>query len=71
MATHGKLLAHYGNVVWLNANMRTDASTNATSNGGDASRVGKRSNYLFSRVHIFLFSLPPPLVLAFCACVGR
>lgn len=27
MATHGKLLAHYGNVVWLNANMRTDAST--------------------------------------------
>ena len=38
--------------------MRTDVSTNATSNGGDASRVGKRSNYLFSRVHIFLFSLP-------------
>lgn len=31
MVTHGKLLAHYGNVVWLNANMRTDASTNATS----------------------------------------
>lgn len=27
MATHGKLLAHYGNVVWLNVNMRTDAST--------------------------------------------
>ena len=27
MVTHGKLLAHYGNVVWLNANMRTDAST--------------------------------------------
>lgn len=27
MATHGKLLAHHGNVVWLNANMRTDAST--------------------------------------------
>ncbi len=27
MVTHGKLLAHYGNVVWLNANMRTDPST--------------------------------------------
>lgn len=27
MVTHGKLLAHYGNVVWLNANMRTDVST--------------------------------------------
>lgn len=27
MVTHGKLLAHYGNVVWLNAKMRTDAST--------------------------------------------
>lgn len=27
MVTHGKQLAHYGNVVWLNANMRTDAST--------------------------------------------
>lgn len=27
MVTHGKLLAHYGNVIWLNANMRTDAST--------------------------------------------
>lgn len=27
MVTHGKLLAHYGNVVWLNANMRTDSST--------------------------------------------
>ena len=27
MVTHGKLLAHHGNVVWLNANMRTDAST--------------------------------------------
>ena len=26
MITDGKLLAHYGNVVWLNANMRTDAS---------------------------------------------
>lgn len=26
MATRSKLLAHYGNVVWLNANMRTDAS---------------------------------------------
>ena len=58
MVTRSKLLAHYGNVVWVNANMRTDASANATSNGGDASRVGKRSNYLFSRVHIFLFSLP-------------
>ena len=27
MVTHDKLLAHYGNVVWLNVNMRTDAST--------------------------------------------
>lgn len=27
MVTRSKLLAHYGNVVWLNANMRTDAST--------------------------------------------
>lgn len=27
MVTHGKLLAHYGNVVWLNAKMRTDSST--------------------------------------------
>lgn len=27
MITDGKLLAHNGNVVWLNANMRTDAST--------------------------------------------
>lgn len=26
MVTRSKLLAHYGNVVWLNANMRTDAS---------------------------------------------
>ena len=41
MITRSKLLAHYGNVIWLNANMRTDASTqrkhptqalNATSN---------------------------------------
>ena len=31
MVTHGKLLAHYGNVVWLNANMRTDSSTNAST----------------------------------------
>lgn len=27
MITDGKLLAHYGNVIWLNVNMRTDAST--------------------------------------------
>ena len=27
MVTRSKLLAHYGNVIWLNANMRTDAST--------------------------------------------
>lgn len=26
MVTRGKLLAHYGNVVWLNANKRTDSS---------------------------------------------
>lgn len=26
MVTDGKLLAHYGNVIWLNVNMRTDAS---------------------------------------------
>ena len=26
MVTHGKQLAHNGNVVWLNANMRTYAS---------------------------------------------
>lgn len=26
MVTRSKLLAHYGNVIWLNANMRTDAS---------------------------------------------
>lgn len=27
MITRSKLLAHYGNVVWLNANMRMDSST--------------------------------------------
>ena len=53
MVTHGKLLAHYGNVVWLNANMRTDSSANATSNGGDASRVGKRCSYYLVE---FIFS---------------
>lgn len=31
MVTHGKLLAHNGNVIWLNANMRTDASANAST----------------------------------------
>ena len=42
----------------------------ATSNGGDASRVGKRCSYLFRRVcfHLSLFptrDASPPLVLAF------
>lgn len=27
MVTHGKLLAHYGNVIWLNANKRTNVRT--------------------------------------------
>ena len=73
MVTHGKLLAHYGNVIWLNANMRTYSSANATSNGGDASRVGKRFSYHLEFVS-FLFVIPtrdasPPLVLAFGGCV--
>ena len=62
MVTHGKLLAHYGNVVWLNANMRTDASTKRKHTtqaltqalmGGDASRVGKRCSYYLVE---FIFS---------------
>ena len=62
MVTRSKLLAHYGNVVWLNANMRTDASTkrkhitqalNPSTNGGDASRVGKRCSYYLVE---FIFS---------------
>ena len=70
MVTRSKLLAHYGNVVWLNANKRTDASTkrkhitqaltlppnastNASTNGGDASRVGKRCSYYLVE---FIFS---------------
>ena len=35
---------------------RTQAH-NASTNGGDASRVGERCGYLFSRVRIFLLSL--------------
>ena len=61
MVTHGKLLAHYGNVIWLNANMRTYSSANATSNGGDASRVGKRGSYYLVAFVFFSFFYPDEL----------
>ena len=31
---------------------------NATSNGGDASRVGKDAGAIYSKVHVFLFHYP-------------
>ena len=75
MVTRSKLLAHYGNVVWLNANKRTDASTkrkhitqaltlppnastNASTNGERRVSRREKMQLLFSRIHIFLFSLP-------------
>ncbi|WP_337586142.1 hypothetical protein [Prevotellamassilia timonensis] len=47
---------------------------NATSNGGDASRVGKKCSYYLVEFVSFLFIIPtrdasPPLVLAFGAHV--
>ena len=52
----------------------TTQAQNASTNGGDASRVGKRCSYLFRRAcfHLSLFptrDASPPLVLAFCASV--